>query len=74
MRSGGCEKRAAPTTHNSHYAKCHLFCMAPNLSELVSGYAYNSNKGATRFFKWGVPQTPENNTKVLLKVRGLTQF
>ncbi len=26
------------------------------------------------FFKWGAPQTPENNTKVLLKVRGLTQF
>ena len=74
MRSGGREKHAAPTTHNSHYAKCHLFCMAPNLSELVSGYAYNSDKGATRFFKWGVPQTPENNTKVLLKVRGLTQF
>jgi len=48
--------------------------MAPNLSELVSGCAYNSNKGAARFFKWGVPQTPENNTKVLLKVRGLTRF
>ncbi len=63
MRSGSREKRAAPTTHNSHYAKCHLFCMAPNLSELVSGYAYNSNKGATRFFNGAYPKPLKTTLK-----------
>lgn len=56
MRSVGREQHAAHTTHNSHYAKCHLFCMAPNLSELVSGCAYNSDKGATRFFNGAHPK------------------
>lgn len=63
MRSVGREKRAAHTTHNSHYAKCHLFCMAPSLSELVSGYAYNSNKGATRFFNGAYPKPLKTTLK-----------
>lgn len=63
MRSVGGEKHTPHTTHNSHYAKCHLFCMAPNLSELVSGYAYNSDKGAARFFNGAYPKPQKTTLK-----------